>query len=316
MKRFRLTNFAFLLLFLILPLQSFTIKSEEVFAMVSGELKAFNEQGEQIRTIRIKVTEEESGKVQLRTYSPQGEKGKYYMLLSPNKKYQFEVSPEGYLPYKINLEIPENTCRYELGYNLKFKAIKLLGKVVGQNASLKEMYKHLKLGTDLSPTELQIIQDDFMLDLVDYVMQSGNSQDLKQLEKFSGAKLQQALKNKEIIQQGGEEEKDPVFDTMFDNLDMLFEDDKSGVEDLTEVTDKITDVEVVNNVSNAQVKGSTTQLFDKFDRFQDFKDHIESIFIEDKLKKNNWNVSKTSEVLDIQRSHLYNKIDKYNLKRE
>jgi len=80
--------------------------------------------------------------------------------------------------------------------------------------------------------------------------------------------------------------------------------------------EKITDVEVLNYVSNAQVKGSTTQLFDKFNRFQDFKDHIESLFIEDKLKKNGWNVSKTAEVLDIQRSHLYNKIDKYSLKRE
>ena len=34
-----------------------------------------------------------------------------------------------------------------------------------------------------------------------------------------------------------------------------------------------------------------------------------------KLKKNNWNVAKTAVEIDIQRSHLYNKIDKYSLKR-
>lgn len=79
---------------------------------------------------------------------------------------------------------------------------------------------------------------------------------------------------------------------------------------------KITDEEVVAYVSNAQSKGSTTQLFDEFEKFQDFKEHVESLFIEDKLKKNNWNVSKTAEVLDIQRSHLYNKIEKYSLKRQ
>lgn len=79
---------------------------------------------------------------------------------------------------------------------------------------------------------------------------------------------------------------------------------------------KITDEEVVTFVSNAQSKGSTTQLFDEFEKFQDFKEHVESLFIEDKLKKNNWNVSKTAEVLDIQRSHLYNKIEKYSLKRQ
>lgn len=79
--------------------------------------------------------------------------------------------------------------------------------------------------------------------------------------------------------------------------------------------EKISDEEVLMYVTNSQSKGSTTQLFDEFEKFQDFKERIESLFIEDKLKKNNWNVSKTAEVLDIQRSHLYNKIEKYNLKR-
>ena len=80
--------------------------------------------------------------------------------------------------------------------------------------------------------------------------------------------------------------------------------------------EKITDEEVSAYVSNAQSKGSTSQLFDQFEKFQDFKDHVESLFIEDKLKKNQWNVSKTADILDIQRSHLYNKIEKYNLKRQ
>ncbi|MBK8659949.1 MAG: hypothetical protein IPN22_14050 [Bacteroidetes bacterium] len=40
------------------------------------------------------------------------------------------------------------------------------------------------------------------------------------------------------------------------------------------------------------------------------------MFIEHKLKKFAWNVSKTAEVLDIQRSHLYNKIEKYDLRRQ
>jgi DNA-binding NtrC family response regulator len=56
-------------------------------------------------------------------------------------------------------------------------------------------------------------------------------------------------------------------------------------------------------------------LFDQFEKFQDFKEYMERMFIEDKLKKNSWNVSKTADILDIQRSHLYNKIEKYDLKR-
>ncbi|HWB62432.1 MAG TPA: sigma-54 dependent transcriptional regulator [Chitinophagales bacterium] len=79
---------------------------------------------------------------------------------------------------------------------------------------------------------------------------------------------------------------------------------------------KITEVEVRNFVTNTQAKDTPTDLFEQFDKFQDFKEHIEKLFIEHKLKKFAWNVSKTAEVLDIQRSHLYNKIEKYDLRRQ
>jgi two-component system nitrogen regulation response regulator NtrX len=78
---------------------------------------------------------------------------------------------------------------------------------------------------------------------------------------------------------------------------------------------KITEDEVRTYVTNTQAKDTPTDLFENFDKFQDFKEHIEKLFIEHKLKKFGWNVSKTAEVLDIQRSHLYNKIEKYDLKR-
>ncbi|MEO5911863.1 MAG: sigma-54 dependent transcriptional regulator [Pelobium sp.] len=55
--------------------------------------------------------------------------------------------------------------------------------------------------------------------------------------------------------------------------------------------------------------------FDEFSKFQDFKDHAEMEFIKYKLEKNSWNVSKTAEDIDIQRSHLYSKIEKFGLKR-
>ncbi len=79
---------------------------------------------------------------------------------------------------------------------------------------------------------------------------------------------------------------------------------------------KITENEVRSFVTNTQAKDTPTDLFEQFDKFQDFKEHIEKLFIEHKLKRFTWNVSKTAEVLDIQRSHLYNKIEKYNLSRQ
>ena len=78
---------------------------------------------------------------------------------------------------------------------------------------------------------------------------------------------------------------------------------------------KITDEDVHKYVFSAPADQDPVQVFDRFEKFQDFKDHIERQFIEYRLNKNSWNVSKTAEELDIQRSHLYNKIEKYDLKR-
>ncbi|MBC7567313.1 MAG: sigma-54-dependent Fis family transcriptional regulator [Pedobacter sp.] len=55
--------------------------------------------------------------------------------------------------------------------------------------------------------------------------------------------------------------------------------------------------------------------YEKFNNFQEYKDHAEREFIKYKLEKNNWNVSKTADDIDIQRSHLYSKIEKFGLKR-
>ncbi|MEO0473814.1 MAG: sigma-54 dependent transcriptional regulator [Bacteroidota bacterium] len=63
-------------------------------------------------------------------------------------------------------------------------------------------------------------------------------------------------------------------------------------------------------------KQKQVSVFDDFDRFQSFKDHVEKDFILRKLEQNAWNISKTAEVLDIQRSHLYNKMEKYGIKRD
>ncbi len=50
--------------------------------------------------------------------------------------------------------------------------------------------------------------------------------------------------------------------------------------------------------------------------FQDFKDLAEKAFILEKLKEQNWNISRTAESLDIQRSHLYTKMRKFGLMKD
>lgn len=50
--------------------------------------------------------------------------------------------------------------------------------------------------------------------------------------------------------------------------------------------------------------------------FQDFKEHAEAIYIKHQLEMHAWHITRTAEALKIQRSHLYNKIKRYGLRRE
>lgn len=74
------------------------------------------------------------------------------------------------------------------------------------------------------------------------------------------------------------------------------------------------------NIGATQGSGNSNQTtstanYEKFTNFQDYKDFAEKEFIKYKLEKNNWNVSKTADDIEIQRSHLYSKIEKFGLKR-
>ena len=49
---------------------------------------------------------------------------------------------------------------------------------------------------------------------------------------------------------------------------------------------------------------------------REFKEAAERSFLVDKLRENNWNISKTAEALDTPRSNLYKKLEQYGIKQE
>lgn len=79
---------------------------------------------------------------------------------------------------------------------------------------------------------------------------------------------------------------------------------------------KITDEDVAAYANIDGRKSMSTEMIHSFKKFQDWKDYSEKLFIDLKLKKNNWNVAKTASDIEIQRSHLYNKIEKFGLERQ
>jgi two-component system, NtrC family, nitrogen regulation response regulator NtrX len=75
----------------------------------------------------------------------------------------------------------------------------------------------------------------------------------------------------------------------------------------------------VPNLESAQgggTPGAWGDLLSAGGTFQEFKDRAEAAFIQRQLEASGWNISRTAEVLDIQRSHLYNKMKKFGLERQ
>lgn len=66
----------------------------------------------------------------------------------------------------------------------------------------------------------------------------------------------------------------------------------------------------------AGTQASLDNLIDTSNSFQEFKEKAERAFILKQLIDNDWNISKTAEILDIQRSHLYTKMKKYGIEKE
>jgi two-component system nitrogen regulation response regulator NtrX len=65
-----------------------------------------------------------------------------------------------------------------------------------------------------------------------------------------------------------------------------------------------------------QGRGEFDSILNAGGTFQEFKERAEAAFIKKQLELNKWNISKTAESLDIQRSHLYTKMKRYGLMKE
>jgi two-component system nitrogen regulation response regulator NtrX len=65
---------------------------------------------------------------------------------------------------------------------------------------------------------------------------------------------------------------------------------------------------------NILIGESTRSDYFAFNTLKEARDAFEKDFIAKKLEENNWNISKTSEILDIERSNLHRKIKVYEIK--
>ena len=64
-----------------------------------------------------------------------------------------------------------------------------------------------------------------------------------------------------------------------------------------------------------QAHGATSEILSA-ETFSDFKDRAERAYIAQRLRENDWNVAETARRIDMPRSNLYKKIEKYGLARD
>lgn len=73
------------------------------------------------------------------------------------------------------------------------------------------------------------------------------------------------------------------------------------------------DIKDIHKYVNDQIDENYSDLLSKEENLKIAKDDFEKKFIQKKLMENDMNISKTAKILEIERSHLYKKIKKYNL---
>lgn len=71
----------------------------------------------------------------------------------------------------------------------------------------------------------------------------------------------------------------------------------------------------VTRAMGARTSALTEDPYRGASSFEEFKDTAEREFLERRLIENGWNVKRTAELLNMQRSNLYKKLDKYDLRK-
>ncbi|NWF52883.1 MAG: sigma-54-dependent Fis family transcriptional regulator [Nitrospirae bacterium] len=102
-----------------------------------------------------------------------------------------------------------------------------------------------------------------------------------------------------------------------DAINILMEYDWPGnIRELRNVIERLvimTNSDIIT-ARNLVIGEPTKEDYSSFTTLREARDAFEKNFITKKLEENNWNISKTAEILQIERSHLHKKIKAYNIK--
>ncbi|MGK7396038.1 MAG: OmpA family protein [Candidatus Cyclobacteriaceae bacterium M3_2C_046] len=160
---------------------SFDMPEEDAnipLTMVKGRILA----GEDLQPVptQIKVIDNNTSKKVDFVYNPNKETGNYLIIFPPGKNYDMVIESEGYMPYTLNVNIPNQNYFYELYQEIHLKPIKHFDVVVGQEVSVKNIFfdtgQEIKVDVRKA-NEAMLIQNDSLdlFDLMDAIISSTDS---------------------------------------------------------------------------------------------------------------------------------------------
>lgn len=89
---------------------------------------------------KIYLVDNETNKKLDFVYDPDPVTGNYLIILPPAKNYDMIIESEGFLPYTLNINIPNQSYFYELYQQINLKTIKQFDVVVGQEVQVKNAF--------------------------------------------------------------------------------------------------------------------------------------------------------------------------------
>lgn len=112
---------------------------------------------------KIKVVDVDANREVQYVYSPDPATGKYLIILPPGKNYDLIIESEGYLPYTVNINLPNQQYFYELYQEITLRPIKQFDVTVGQEVSVKNAFydtKNEEKSTARIANETMLVKND------------------------------------------------------------------------------------------------------------------------------------------------------------
>lgn len=120
-------------------------ESNVALTLIKGRILD-GETGKPIAT-KMYVIDKETDKKLDFVYSPDPTTGAYLVILPPAKNYDIVIESEGFLPYTLNINVPNQTYFYELFQLISLKTIKQFDVLVGQEVSVVNAFYDTKQDT-------------------------------------------------------------------------------------------------------------------------------------------------------------------------